>query len=464
MRGLRTILGLAIWSAIVLGVWNAWSEEDAAAEPDRVADDVWSYYTGEYQPATLRLPQSVDLAVGDPIFYVAEDGVPRRIGEVHSLRTNQELVRRGYVNLAEATFYPGAPAWDEIAKAEYYSADQSLAGALAMMFPAQKRQEIVRMIVAAYQEHNEEITEELWPIVHATLKEAMLTLEQELRISFNNHRDQLRAIGARYQQEIVAEDVIPLVKEEVWPIVRRRAQPMANQIGQEVWARVSLWRFGWRMLYDKTPLLPDKNYTEKEWRRFVDAEVVPVLERHTEDFVDVTQGILRDVGKNPKVKAAFRKNLNTMLDDPEVQEILGTIVREVVIERDELRDTFKKHWTTPESRQSLRLVSKRLEPTAREIGELILGSKEQISPEFALVLRNYALAKDRRWICLFKQTADATEGTATSNTATSNQKIAQEEAGVLTLQVQIGDEMEINPFASLVDPSLESSGANRTSK
>lgn len=464
MRSLRATCGVAIWVLIALGLWSAWSEEDAAAKPDQVAADVWTYYAGDYQPATLKMPEAVDLAVGDPIFSIDAAGNIKRIGEVRGLLFDDQPTRRAYVNSAQAMFYPDAPDFAALAatassttssaanaslapRVEYYSTDQSLVGAMQMMFPAEKRKEIARLIMAAYEEHNEQIAEDLWPIVHATLKETVLALEKELAISFAQHRDELRAIGAKYQQEIIADDVIPLVREVVWPIARERGEPMANQIGKEIWERVSLWRFGWRMVYDRTPLLPTRNYTEKEWQRFVDAEIVPVLERHTEDMVQVTQSILRDVGRNSEVRQALRKNLTTMLDDPDLQRVIGAIVKEVVIERDSLRATFRKHWSTPESQQALRMVSAKLEPTAKEIGELIVGTPQEISPEFAMVLRNYALAKDRRWIFVFVDETHSDHVPATAN----NSLRPTAKAGELTLNVALGASIEVNPFASLIE-------------
>ncbi|MDA7978918.1 MAG: hypothetical protein MPJ50_09140 [Pirellulales bacterium] len=471
MRGLRIFSGVAIWLLLVLGLLTAWNKEQASAKPQRVASEIWTYYTGDYQQVRLNLPQQVDLGVGDPIFYINASGEVTRIGEVTSLTQNQQPSRRGWVKTADAMFYPRAPAMGTIARAEYYSADQSLIGTLRTMLPDEKRQEISQLIVAAYREHNQEVAQELWPIVHATLKETMRTLETELAFAFAKHREELRAVGARYQQEIIAQDVIPLVREEVWPIVRARGEPMANQIGQEVWERVSLWRFGWRMVYDKTPLLPTRNYTQKEWRRFVDSEIVPILETHTDDLVHVTKNVLRDVGKNAKVRQALRKNLSLMLDDPELQRIFGSIIREVVIERDSLRATFKRNWSTPESQQALQLVSARLEPTARKIGELILGTRERISPEFALVLRNHALAKDRRWICIFEASETAESKGAQAPTAAPAANILTLQAGqktpeqtpqttagtiingVISLTVSMGESAEVNPFASLVEQS-----------
>lgn len=463
MRSFRALCGAVIWVLIVLGLCTAWSTEESAAKPQDVASDVWTYYAGEYPRAELVLPQDVDLAVGDPIFLVETiDGRQhiRRIGEVQQLQDQGVPVARGYVSSAQAMFYPDAPRLDGSYQMEYASADQSLLGAFELLVPPEKRRIIARLITNAYQEHNQAIAAQMWPIVQGYLKESMLTLETELSLAFARHREELKALGARYQQELIAEDVIPLVREEVWPIVRARAEPTANEIGREIWDRLSIWRFGWRMVYDHTPLLPDRNLTSKEWNRFVDAEVVPILEQHTNDLVKVTQGVLRDVSKNERVRDALRKSLTMMLDDPELQRILGDILREVAIDRSSLREIFQKHWTSPEAQMALRSVSHRLEPTAREIGELLIGTREVISPEFALVLRNYALAKDRRWICVFAPSAQTSPAPAAGAPAGDDMPLPPRKtaAGAVLpqLRVRLSQHPGVNPFTTLVNrPGLE---------
>ena len=68
------------------------------------------------------------------------------------------------------------------------------------------------------------------------------------------------------------------------PIVQKHGQPPAEEIGQEIWNRASLWRFGWRAVYDKTPFT-DKDLVEKEWKRFVKQEAVPVIESKMDSIV-----------------------------------------------------------------------------------------------------------------------------------------------------------------------------------
>jgi hypothetical protein len=53
-----------------------------------------------------------------------------------------------------------------------------------------------------------------------------------------------------------------------------------------------------------------------------------------------------------------------------------------------------------------------LEPVVRQIGDDLFGSQEEgINPDFARVLRNQILGKDRRWIVLTPTRGDASTST-----------------------------------------------------
>ena len=110
--------------------------------------------------------------------------------------------------------------------------------------------------------------------------------------------------GSRYQDHVVDQELVPLIREQIWPIVQKHAEPLANQVGEEMFERASLWRFGWRFLYDKSPL-PEKNLTQAEWNRFVNEEGLPVLNSHASDFMAVQRLILEDIAHNELVRDAL---------------------------------------------------------------------------------------------------------------------------------------------------------------
>lgn len=435
MRAFRATMGLALWIAAGVALWWYGSHGDAGAAGE-AAPRLWNYATGQRRTVALKVSPPVRLAVGDPVFADGEDG-PVQIGEIREVSDPRTgfPVREAFATSGQVLLYPAAPEVDASMGLTYYVTPDSMEWVLKTMLPAEKREQIAAELKSAFEAHHEEIVEALRPIVIASLRDAVVVLEEDVGKAISRRRGELEALGARYQQEVVQEEIVPLVKEEVWPVVRRRAEPLADEVGREIWRRVSLWRFGWRFVYDKTPLAPEKKLVKKEWKRFVDEEATPVLEEHAEEFVDTTREILAEVARNEKIRETLRKNLAKMIDDPELQRIVGGVIREAVVENPRLHGVLKKHWTGPEAQRAFRLASQRLEGTAERIVNLVFGSPDLgITPEFARVVRAQALGKDRRWLVLQPATERAMAGDGASGGRT------------LVLPVRRGGEPEWNPF------------------
>jgi len=192
-----------------------------------------------------------------------------------------------------------------------------------------------------------------------------------------------------------------------------------------------MFRFGWRYIYDKTPL-PDKKLTQKEFKRFVDQKALPVLESHLEDFVDLQKVLLTKIADNEEVKATVSKSFKTVIADEEVQGLLSEVFREVFVNNEKLQGVLEQRWNQPEAQHAFRLTNQRLDPTITEIGVALFGSPDtEITPEFARVLRHRILHKDSRWFTLHQ-----------SDVADSSALRPPE-----TLPVEYATEQEVIPYA-----------------
>ena len=224
--------------------------------------------------------------------------------------------------------------------------------------------------------------------------------------------------------------------------MRRRAEPTVIDIGSDLWNRVSLWRFTWRYVYDKTPLLPNRRKFRNEFDRFVNREALPVLADHSDEIVRIAEQVIRDASANPRVQQAARRSGSKLLDDPELRALLWRIVRRTAVDNPKFRQALKETWTGPEAREILAQTSRRFEPTVRRIGGLLIGTPETgITPEFAAVLRNQVLGKDRRWLVL-------------ESPADSDSTSAPPVAG--TLAVVRGHRDGHRPFLARIDSSSRS--------
>jgi hypothetical protein len=193
---------------------------------------------------------------------------------------------------------------------------------------------------------------------------------------------------------------MPLVRDEVLPVIEEEAQPLISEIGRSLWNRVSVWSFTWRYLYDKSPL-PQKDAVKTEFQRFIEQEATPELQSRSDDFVSTTERIISRVMQNPRVQEALRRNLKKIAEDPELQRLVLSVLREALLENDRLREELNSYWSSPEVREAVQIASVRLEPTVRTIGDMIFGTRETgITPEFSRILRSQILAKDRRWFVM----------------------------------------------------------------
>jgi hypothetical protein len=282
----------------------------------------------------------------------------------------------------------------------------------------------------------------LRPVAEDAVRDAMPVMERQLSVAWKRHEQDIERLGAKYRREIVEKELIPLVKDEVWPIVFRNAEPTAKEIGREIWEKASIWRFGWRYAYDVSPL-PERRLLEQEWNRYLREEVSPVVEAHMDDIVRVQQRILVDMARNERVQATLRESLGKMLDDPEVQRLIGQMAREVVVDNPELRKVLQEHWQSERAQRAFRLAASRMEPAVVRMGEMLLGTPQDgITPEFARVLRNRILRKDRRWLVLHLPAEPPGEAEQRGQ----RDKVEREVEGDRVLVVSRGSEDAVYPF------------------
>jgi hypothetical protein len=433
----RWVFGLAIW--LLAGGFVMWRAEKTAegSIQNQVIPQLWHYATGRFTPVDFQLDEPAYLAVGDPIFVIG-GGTVQQVGQVAKVLAGEArpASRAIAARAGTATFYPSAPKLSEGDQLSYYSSGDSLGWVLHTMLPPEKRIVIARELSAAFEEHQAEILSALQPVIEASLPEVMLVVEEDLRAALKAQREEWIQLGNKYQHEILERQLAPLMKRELWPIVLEHVEPMANEVGREIWERASLWRFGWRSAYDKLQLA-EQPLMRKEWSRFVKEDALPVLEKHTDEFVRLQQKIIMDIARNQQFRAALRDGVQHLADDPELQQLVWQILREVIVQNPRLRQVLARHWTGPEAQHAFQIASERLEPAVGRIAEILFGSAEQgITPEFSRVLRSKVLGKDRRWLVL--EAASAPQPGRMNGLDSSSRK--------LVLTVRPGGAARVNPF------------------
>ncbi len=275
-----------------------------------------------------------------------------------------------------------------------------LGDVMATLMPPEKRERLQQKLAAALEAHADAVAHEILPLVAESIQTSVPLIETALGDAVERHEAEIDGLVARYRDEIVRERIVPLVHDEVMPIVRKHGTEPAEMIGREIWNRASLWRFGWRAIYDKSPL-PERELVASEWDRFVEDEVAPIVEAHLDDIAAAVENIVKDLAANKKLRDELSAVVGTIAQDPEARTLLRTIIREAIVDNQQLRQAWVDVWSSPEAKKRLRRTGKRLEPILREIGDEVMGTREEgIEPGFARVLRNQILSKDRTWITI----------------------------------------------------------------
>lgn len=387
-RNRAAALGLLFWLA-VLGAVVFISRHSGAASSSSTppVEQLVEYFANPPLRLPARSPGS-RLERGDPVFLQTVDGwrqggyLGRRDSETETIQLvwydDQIDPRR-----CRLEFHHNAGRFDDVVQT---------------LLPEEKRQRIKQRLSAAFRDHGQDITAAFRPVVEKSLRQSAPLLEDALKESIERHEDEFKAIGRRWEQEIFKARIVPVLRAEVLPIVREHGEPVAQEIGRELWDRASLWRFGWRALYDKSPL-PEKDLLKEEWQRFVEGEAIPVFEAHMDDILEAQKKIFVDVSENERIRDEFEAVFKEMASDPEFQRLIKAVVREAVIDNRQLHAVWTANFKSDQARAAMELAGKRLEPIVREIGDDLFGTKQTgIDPDFARVLRNQILGKDKRWV------------------------------------------------------------------
>lgn len=408
IRSRQIIIGIVIWCVITalgaIGLRRA-SKDSPAAVPQIV-----QFMISPTRDVQIEFESPQLVAVNDPVF-VNDQDIARPIGRVSRLGPRDEPqvlssddhpldLKINVVSEATVTLFGGAPELNADATFTLQSTPKTTAWMIKTMLPDEKRRELVSLIMESYRRHMPEIAAAFEPVVKDSLSTAGSVIREELQVAFKSREKEFAALGKRFETELLQEKVVPLLQDEIWPIVEERGTPLAQEIGTEVWQELSLWRFGWRFLYDKSPL-PERNFTEREFNRFVKEKAAPIFKEHLPDILELQKSLVKEFSRHPEVRKTVRESFQTLVDDEELRTLLTSIFRDVLIDNPRLRKTLERKWTGEEARAAIELASRKLDPTITRIGEMMFGNaNKSITPEFARVMRRMVLNKDQRWFIL----------------------------------------------------------------
>ena len=404
-RKTRILIGILIWT-VLLG-WVGWRYIPICfGERSPTTTSLVQFFFKKQNERELHFELLSNVRIGDPIFF-EQAGRLVQVGKISQVDSREsQNYQTVATQWARATFFSSAPDLHSRDYLTLHETPESMDWVARFLFPPEKRLRIAELVTNVYATHSQEILGDLMPILTGVWSEASLLIRDELLLSLERHQPEFEALGRKYQAEIVEQQLIPLLGEEIWPVVLKHTKPILEVVGKEIWERASIFRFGWRAMYDASPL-PSRNLTQAEFSRLVEQDAVPVLQENMPLFMKAQQAILYDIAENARVQMVLTDSLEEIVEDPEMQELILEILKEAILENEPLNQLLKEVWKRPDLQQVLALTDARLEPTVVNIGEEVFGSPYNgVTPEFARILRNKILLKDSRWLILQQPAPD----------------------------------------------------------
>ena len=300
----RLTFGIVVWGTIlvVIGYFFVQQKSESKSTTTQLA----SFFLQPCNVVELEFEVASTYQVGDRIFvFDPETQEPTQIGMIVRVESaTSDSMELAYGKRAYAKLYPNAPELTSQDYFAYHDTPESMGWVIEQMLPPEKRQAYTEKLLSTFAENQQELNELLKPIIKKSIAESVVVIQADLKVALEKRADEIREIGSRLQTDLVKEDLVPLVREEIWPVIQAEATPVLTSVGQSMWKEVSVWRFGWRYLYDASPL-PEKDLTKKEFNRFLENHGIEILQNHADDFLEVQKEVLRKVSENETVQSSY---------------------------------------------------------------------------------------------------------------------------------------------------------------
>lgn len=436
MKSKFGILGAVTWVLAIVSVFFLLKTEMQAqsSSVSALTSELGAWLTSQHTEYTAKSDGRMWVGREDPVFLEISPGQYRQVGHVVSTDGSTSRDPKSVDSIQVEIYDEAFAEFDGPFELQFHSASLSLDNVVKTMLPKERVVEIADLIQETWEEERADILDRLQPIIREGIRTAFNAVEEQLPEVLKRHEDEFRRIADRYEVDIVKADLLPLVKDQILPIIEEEAVPVAEDIGKQLWKKVSLISFAWRFMYDKSPL-PKRDAVKEEFQRFVDKEVIPTLRARSDELLDVTETIVKRSMKNPEVRKVLKKNFKQVADDKELHRLIWSVVKEAVIENEVLKVRLESHLKNERTKMAVEAAGGKMETMVRGIGDALFGTRETgITPEFSRILRVQLLTKDRRWFMMVPTQLD--------DSATK----ANEEASANVVTMKMATEFMIYPM------------------
>lgn len=392
-RGFRALLGALLLGGAALFAGRL------LTEPREAGAGTLGRLLGYFLERELR----IDVSFGDLVVLQVGDVVEangRRIGELESILDDAGEVtphlaawsRRGRLKIHDAS----AAGLKSHASVRLVQVPQAAAWVVKTLFTAENVPKIAREWNDTMLVHREEIFALLTPIVRDFLIDLEDHVESEVAPFLARHREDVAALEKDLRAGAGGTELSRVLEGAVWPLAQPRLNPILARLSDEIWEKLPLWGLSWRIAYQALPGT-DNDHFQRAWMQFLEREALPVLRSHTDEIVAVAGEVAREALAREDVHEAVREVFASVVAHPRFHSLAHAFLREVLLDNPEFHERLLRRARSPEVERAIAAASAHIEPMARRIGDIVLGTREAgITQEFARVLRSQILLKDRQ--------------------------------------------------------------------
>lgn len=268
---------------------------------------------------------------------------------------------------------------------------------ITTLLPADRRAQMQKDLAEYLQEHMQELRSLILPFLREMLQDSYQILHKNFPIFMETHRQEIEQQLQQLKKKYLEQELIPLLQETMWPIVAAEAKKELEPVVNEMWKKLPKGELVWLWVYQTLPGV-EKDQVRRRLEKYCKTEVVAILKKYQSNLEEVPTRIVREIGKQPKIKESLRNTLQKFSEDKDLMEFAKNLAHKFYQQNErEIISHWQQKWNSPELQQRLNELALKLEPyLVRMVNRILLSANgKEISPELAEVLRKQVLFKDR---------------------------------------------------------------------
>ena len=417
LRATRVIIGTCFWLAVAW--WGSHLLTETRGQETDTLDQLITYVSSQGMSVEVELPHAHFLELGDAVYIEppsTKPGAPPKlvwVGELEALLDDEGNERPqffGAATRAKLRIHDRRLVQlHENASARLRLVPDAFVWVLDTLLTDENLPLLAREWNDTMLRHREEIFRRLTPIARDVIRDVEATVQESLDDFLERHRKEISALTRVLQEEIDEKKMKNLFEEEILPLGEEKFRPIFAAISKEVWEKLPLWSFSWRLAYEALPLT-ENDYVLAAWTRFAEREMRPLMLKRMDDIVAATKEVGQEALSNSQVRAQIRLLFLRLTGHPTFHSVAQSFLKEVFLDNGRFHERMLRHVRSPGVLQALSASSAHIEPMLRRMGDIVFGSRQDgITREFTRVLRAQILRKDRRRFVLRSGTNPETQ-------------------------------------------------------